>query len=228
MLAISASALYPVFRFESPETTVTSLRVIGVDEQSRTFNLGLTVKVFNPNSLEMEILRIEGDVLIDDTVMGPIFNETGTTVPSGGSSEIELVVMVGDGSLMVLKGEELTIKGLSRGKYPWFRGRSDFEGSIDLPGYGNGPGNIPPVAIIEAPFTAMVIEDVEFSGALSLNRDGGITGYSWDMGDGTTLDGEVVQHRYRVPGLYLVELEVTDDHGESDTARYEITIRTRL
>jgi hypothetical protein len=220
--------IYAIFRFEKPETSVSSLRLIGVDEQHKTFSIGLNVQVFNPNNLKVEVLRIEGNILIDGTIVAPLYNDTGMEVPPKGSSDIELVIVVDDRSMNVLKGDVLTIRGSVHGKYLWVEGSSDFDESMDLPGHGTGPGNIPPIAVIEAPLTAVVLEDVSFSGALSVDRDGEITNYNWDMGDGTTLEGEIVQHRYRVPGLYIVELEVTDDRGETDIARHEITIRTRL
>lgn len=37
--------------------------------------------------------------------------------------------------------------------------------------------------------------------------------YSWDFMDGTTANGQNVSHSYNVPGLYRVQLFVTDDNG---------------
>ncbi|MBN1390859.1 MAG: PKD domain-containing protein [Candidatus Thermoplasmatota archaeon] len=136
-------------------------------------------------------------------------------------------MIVDDSSLKVLTGDVLRIEGRSYGKYLWIKGSSDFEESMDLPGSGNGIENLPPVSVINAPLTAVVLEEVEFDGSLSMDPDGHITGHHWDMGDGTTDEGEFVTHRYERSGLYTVKLTVNDDDGSQDTARHEITVRVR-
>ncbi len=56
----------------------------------------------------------------------------------------------------------------------------------------------------------------------SQDPDGNIVSYSWDMGDGSTENGVVVQHVYLIPDNYTVQLTVTDDEG--GTAQDEIGI----
>ncbi|MGA1866069.1 MAG: PKD domain-containing protein [Thermoplasmatota archaeon] len=227
ILLILLPSLYLVFRYSKPETTVRSLHLIDIDQGSRTFRLGLTLQVYNPNNLKLRVYRIEGDIFIDDEELSPLYNLTGASVPPKGSSEIELVMIVDDSSMKVLTGDELRIKGRSYGKYLWTEGSSEFEEVMDLPGSGNGVENLPPVSVIEAPLTGVVFEEVEFDGSLSTDPDGYITVHHWDLGDGTTEEGEFVTHRYEMPGLYLVRLTTTDDDGSQDTARHEITIRVR-
>jgi len=228
VLLVLVPSLYLFIKFDKPETNVASLHLLNVDETSKEFELGLTIEVYNPNNLKMEVTRVDGRVLIDDEEIAPIYNETGTTVPAKGSSEIELVILVNDPSLHVLTGSVLTVEGRSYGKYLWIKGNTGFTESMDLPGHGNPGDNVPPVAVIEAPLTAFVLEEVEFDGSKSVDTDGSITQYEWDLGDGRTAEGDIVTHRYATPGLYIVKLTVTDDGGDHDTARHEITIRVKI
>ncbi|MGA1820387.1 MAG: PKD domain-containing protein [Thermoplasmatota archaeon] len=228
LLSILLPSVYLFIRYDKPETTVVSLRVLEIDENAREFKLGLTIQIFNPNNLKMKVTRVEGKVLIDKEEVAPIYNTTGTSVPAKGISEIELVILVDDPSLKVLTGDALTIEGRSYGKYLWVSGSTEFSESIDLPGSGNGIDNVPPVAVIDAPLTALVLEEVEFDGSNSLDTDGSIARYQWDLGDGRTAEGEIINHRYSTPGLYIVKLTVTDDDGDQDIARHEITVRIKL
>ncbi len=54
--------------------------------------------------------------------------------------------------------------------------------------------------------------------ATNSTDDGDIVRYSWDFGDGTTLDdgGPIPNHIYAAPGTYNARLTVTDDEGCSD------------
>lgn len=60
---------------------------------------------------------------------------------------------------------------------------------------------------------AAVGEALIFSAADSLDRDGRIIAYHWDFGDGEAGDGETVDHAYKAPGTYTIQLRVTDDSG---------------
>ncbi|MGA1848071.1 MAG: PKD domain-containing protein [Thermoplasmatota archaeon] len=228
LVSVCIAALYAVFRYEPPETTVSSLELLGIDQEERTFLLGLDIQVFNPNNLKINIERLEGDVLIDDESVSPIFNRTGTEIPAKSAAEIRLVIIVDDSSMRVLTGERLTIRGRSYGSYLWVDGSSDFEETMDLPGPGNGPIGLPPIAVIEAPLTGTVLEEIEFDGSLSRDPDGEVGSYEWDFGDGSADSGEVVQHRFTAPGLYSVELLVQDNDGNQDRAVHQITIRIGL
>ena len=50
--------------------------------------------------------------------------------------------------------------------------------------------------------------------------------YSWDMKDGTVLNGPAVSHGFSEPGEYQVELEVTDDVGCTNI--YEMVVPVRV
>lgn len=73
--------------------------------------------------------------------------------------------------------------------------------------------NFPPTARVAASaIEALVGEVVTFDAGASVDPDGGpmpLT-FGWDLGDGTTAEGAVVEHAYATPGLYSVRLSVSD------------------
>ena len=73
--------------------------------------------------------------------------------------------------------------------------------------------NFPPVAEAGTDQSAVVGQPVVFGGAASYDIDGLIEKYSWNMGDGTVLQGATVTHTYTTSGNYNVALTVTDDSG---------------
>jgi 6-phosphogluconolactonase (cycloisomerase 2 family) len=69
---------------------------------------------------------------------------------------------------------------------------------------------------VPAPATTMS----HFQGGPSIDNDGTVAKWSWDLGDGTKADGSSVDHAYASPGEYVVTLRVTDDEGCSETPVY--------
>lgn len=52
-------------------------------------------------------------------------------------------------------------------------------------------------------------EVLTFDGSASTSSDGGtLTAHLWDLGDGTTASGVVVEHAFDAPGVYFVQLSV--------------------
>ena len=70
-----------------------------------------------------------------------------------------------------------------------------------------------PLADAGSNLTGAVDEMLSFDGSGSSDPDGAISTWSWDLGDGTISEGEIVQHSYSAAGSYLVRLTVTDDGG---------------
>jgi len=66
-------------------------------------------------------------------------------------------------------------------------------------------------------------EDITFLD-LSLDPDGVIVSWFWDLGDGTNSTAQNVTHRYYTIGTFIVNLTVTDDDGETGTVSKSITI----
>lgn len=75
-----------------------------------------------------------------------------------------------------------------------------------------------------APFTA------SFSGAQSVNKDGEIISYAWDLGDPdvsglmATQQGVAITHTFNLPGTYYVTLTVTNSVGASHRARLPVVV----
>ena len=96
----------------------------------------------------------------------------------------------------------------------------------------------PPIARIRAPSLVALNEEVRIdgTGSTTLPRPAGnrITRYHWRLGDGTEIvqrpedaDFGVPVHRYTAPGIYTIELTVTDDEGNPcnvDTTTHTVRV----
>ena len=68
-------------------------------------------------------------------------------------------------------------------------------------------------------------QEVVFSAeATDPDPDDMVTSYTWDFGDGTTGSGEEITHVYSDPGVYEVQLTVTDSNGASSSVTKSITV----
>lgn len=87
------------------------------------------------------------------------------------------------------------------------------------------PSNNPPTAEFTASTTTPGTgETVSLDAAGSGDPDGDALRYRWQFGDGTSGNGQSVDHMYTTAGEYTVTLTVTDDSGASDTATETITV----
>ena len=59
--------------------------------------------------------------------------------------------------------------------------------------------------------------------AVTLTATGDAVSYRWNLGDGTSFDGAVVQHVYRAPGVYTAVVTATSASGETAEARVAVT-----
>jgi PKD repeat protein len=92
---------------------------------------------------------------------------------------------------------------------------------IFLVGCNGGAGTTPPIATNQSPtafFTISPISgvaplEVSFDASYSSDQDGTIVNYEWDFKDGSTGNGETVNHTFSSTGNYNVKLTVTDDKG---------------
>ncbi len=67
---------------------------------------------------------------------------------------------------------------------------------------------------------------VRFDGRLSTGARGSeIVNYDWDLGDGNFANGDLVDHKYTQPGLYIVTLTITDSSNSTDSS--SVAIKTR-
>ena len=86
----------------------------------------------------------------------------------------------------------------------------------------------PPIAIFEqSQQYAIVDEAVFFDGSASGDRDGFITSYTWDFGDGSilTVPNPLVSHVYATKGNYTLKLTVTDNSGLSHSVTKFQTVK---
>ena len=82
-----------------------------------------------------------------------------------------------------------------------------------------------PVPIISAtPLSGPAPLEVSFDGTESYDLDGEIVLYEWDFGDGNSAVGPTATHTFTEPGLYVVDLFLTDDDGLTMSEIVEIIV----
>jgi PKD repeat protein len=84
----------------------------------------------------------------------------------------------------------------------------------------------PPPTAAFSPDSATVLAGsaVSFDGTRSSDRDGSITSYSWNFGDGGTSTASQPSHSYAKAGTYTVGLTVTDNFGNSSSTSHQISV----
>ncbi len=87
--------------------------------------------------------------------------------------------------------------------------------------------NTPPVARLSVtPLMGEAPLEVTVDGTASTDREGSIATYQWAFGDGTVANGEAVQNLYEAPGVYTVQLTVTDTDGATDTTTASVIVES--
>jgi len=84
-----------------------------------------------------------------------------------------------------------------------------------------------PIARFSLPSSVYKMETVELDGSGSVDADGTIKSYSWDMGDDTLLSGVNAEHTYTEKGTYTVTLVVTDNDGGTAERTAKIVVNNR-
>jgi len=124
--------------------------------------------------------------------------------------QMEFIWHFGDGSS--LNGINVSHQYEKSGEYNCILIAKDKSGSVENSSYINFTVklNQPPVA--DAGKDILVSSsEVNFDASASDDPDGKISNYFWDFGDGSTDTGMSVKHIYSNPGIYKVNLQVTDD-----------------
>ncbi len=80
--------------------------------------------------------------------------------------------------------------------------------------------NALPIADAGFDMIAAPQETLTFDGRRSSDPEGAITHYQWNFRDGATAEGDVVSHAFARPGIYTVELTVTDDSGDANATDF--------
>ena len=85
------------------------------------------------------------------------------------------------------------------------------------------PGLVSSV-ILASPSQGAAPLNVSFSGNLSTSS---ITRYAWTFGDGSTGEGDTLQHTYAAPGSYGVTLMVSDENNNQSSSTITIVVTKR-
>jgi hypothetical protein len=95
----------------------------------------------------------------------------------------------------------------------------------DIGAYEYAPHKLPAKATT-ATKTVSVGQVVKFNG-FGCSIDPSLTAnFSWSFGDGAQASGQDVTHKFHHPGIYHVELTVSDEAGRQGHARLRITVKT--
>ena len=131
----------------------------------------------------------------------------------------------GDGATAT--GETVTHSYSSAGDYTVTLTVTDDAGGTDSASTTvsvSGGNAAPDASFTVSPSSPSPGSSATFDAADSSDSDGSITGYEWDLGDGTTATGQSVTHTYDAAGEYTVTLTVTDDAGATDSNSTTVTV----
>ncbi|WP_158600076.1 PKD domain-containing protein [Halorubrum sp. Atlit-28R] len=89
--------------------------------------------------------------------------------------------------------------------------------------------NAPPQAAVTTSGPARTDEAIDLTAGASVDPDGTIVAYDWDLANSGTLDtdGSNATARFADDGTYPVTLTVTDETGATDTASTNVTVTNR-
>ncbi|HOZ21535.1 MAG TPA: PKD domain-containing protein [bacterium] len=86
--------------------------------------------------------------------------------------------------------------------------------------------NDPPVARAGADAKGAIAESLPFDGSGSFDKDGALTGYKWDFGDGNRKEDKQTTHAYQQAGKYMVVLTVKDNSSTPSDTRSDSLVVT--
>ena len=138
--------------------------------------------------------------------------------------ELRVSFYDGQGNLIgekIVNGSTVKVKwaGLEYGKkYEWYVVVSDGKTEVKSEVW-NFTTNYKPIADFNYSIDNTTVRFI----AMCYDKDGEITKYEWDFGDGTYGEGEDVTHEYKA-GTYTVTLTVYDDKNASSSISKVITI----
>ena len=84
--------------------------------------------------------------------------------------------------------------------------------------------NVPPEPHIQGPSFVILGDVFRLDGSKSIDKDGIITQYLWDLGDGTTKTGPIIVHNYQTSGEKSVQLSTTDNRGRTISTTQTVTV----
>ncbi|MFB6285008.1 MAG: PKD domain-containing protein [Candidatus Bipolaricaulia bacterium] len=90
-----------------------------------------------------------------------------------------------------------------------------------------GQNQSPTADFSHSPSEPNVNESVTFDASESSDEDGEIAEYNWTFPDGSTAQGQQVEHQFAEPGEREVELEVIDNNDTSATATVTVNVQNQ-
>lgn len=84
--------------------------------------------------------------------------------------------------------------------------------------------NIAPLPKIQCPQQGIQNQSLTITSLGSVDPDGKIISYLWDLGDGTQYSSANITHTYNTAGAYTIQLQLTDDEGTTNTTTTQISI----
>lgn len=208
------SVLYPA-KFDSV------VAVSAVDEENKIAN-------FSSRGPDVELAAPGVDVY--STLIIPFFHDyyyeylSGTSMASPHIAGLAALIMEANPGISNLEVREkmknmaLDLGAAGRDNdYGWGLGQ------VDRP--PDQPDEYAPVADAGGPYRGAVGEPVQFSAEGTVDLDDNLLDFRWDFGDGSSGQGEQVEHVYKDPGDYAVTLEVSDRDGLQDQAQTQVLVR---
>ncbi|MBI3803116.1 MAG: PKD domain-containing protein [Nitrospirae bacterium] len=117
---------------------------------------------------------------------------------------------------------------LSTGSFSGIRSHTNASKTTYFDNFKASPAsspNRPPSARITAdPPSGMAPFIAHLDGSASSDPDGTLTSYRWNLGDGTTASGAIIDHIYPVAGTFTVTLSVTDNQGAIGTSQMKLSV----
>jgi len=86
-------------------------------------------------------------------------------------------------------------------------------------------GSAPYPSFTYSPYLPEVDSDIKFDGSLSSDKEGPITGYSWQFDDGTTRNRQIVFKSFAEQGPHNVTLTVFDQSGARASCNRSMNIK---
>ena len=83
---------------------------------------------------------------------------------------------------------------------------------------------LPTASFTVNPASGVAPLEVYFNASGSYDSDGNIVSYAWDFKDGSTGNGETINHTFSSTGSYSVKLTVIDNEGATDSSTKTIAV----
>jgi PKD repeat protein len=88
--------------------------------------------------------------------------------------------------------------------------------------------NVPPTASFTTlPSSPITVNQIITFNSTSIDPDGTIINWTWNLEENITTYGETITHTYTQDGIFNISLTVTDNNGDTDTTTLPLTIQKK-